>query len=57
LGLAICREIIRASKGDIKIVSPLPEKQLKELEVTSEDGIVGTMFDIHLPISIAPNET
>jgi signal transduction histidine kinase len=57
LGLAICREIIRASKGTIKILSPLPEKELKELGAKSGEGIVGTMFDIHLPISIAPKET
>ena len=57
LGLAICREIIRASKGDIRIVSPLGDKQLKELGAKSTDGIVGTMFDIHLPISIAPKDT
>jgi signal transduction histidine kinase len=57
LGLAICREIIRASKGDIKIVSPLLEKQLKELGAKPNDSIVGTMFDIHLPMSIAPKET
>jgi signal transduction histidine kinase len=57
LGLAICREIIRASKGDISIHSPLPEKQIKELGAKPGDGIVGTVFDIHLPISIAPKET
>jgi len=57
LGLAICREIIRASKGGIRIVSPLTEKQLEELGAKPGEGIKGTMFDIHLPISIAPKDT
>lgn len=53
LGLAICREIVRASNGNIEVISPLPKDSLKDLGVRSDEDIVGTMFDIRLPVNLA----
>ena len=56
LGLAICREIVRASHGSIQIISPLTGEGLKELGVLQTESTVGTMFDIHIPMSLATKD-